>query len=186
MKNLCSIFMLLFLSFLLQLISAQPLNNSFENWTNMMPDEWFTTGPPSVNQVSVAYEGSSAAHLEVIDMGGFAYIPFMQSRTPPSFNGHPVSEKHGSLQGWYQFMPQGDDALIIAVYMYEGQSDIVGLGAIAISGTTSGWTQFNVPILYAPGSPNPDNTVIAIIISDTSGIGEIGTIGSIIRSTKSL
>jgi hypothetical protein len=75
-------------------------------------------------------------------------------------------------------MPLGDDALVIAVGMYEGQSNVVGAGAIALSGTTSGWTQFNIPIFYAPGSPNPDNTIISIIIADTSSGGESGTIGS--------
>ena len=157
---------------------SQPLNNSFESWTAGIPDNWFTTDNTSVNQVSVAYQGSSAAHLEVINLGGFAFIPFMQSITS-TFGGHPVSEKHGSLQGWYQLMPLGDDVLVITVDMYEGQSNVVGVGGVEISGTTSGWTQFTVPIFYTPGSPNPDNTIIFIAIADTSGTGEPGTVGSI-------
>jgi len=156
---------------------AQPLNNSFENWAAGMPVDWFTTGPPSVNQVGVAYEGSSAAHLEVIELFGYPFPPVMQSLTS-TFGGHPVSEKHGSLQGWYQLMPQGNDVLIVTVSMYQGQSNVLGGGAIAISGTTSGWTQFTVPIFYSPGSPNPDNTIIFIVIADTAGAGETGTIGS--------
>jgi len=156
---------------------SQPLNNSFENWTGGMPDEWFTTGNPSVNQVSVAYQGSYAAHLEVIDLGGFAFVPVMQSLTS-TFVGHPVSEKHGSLQGWYQFTPQGNDALIVSVSMLEGTTNGVGAGTKVISASTSGWTQFTVPIFYIPGSANPNITIISIIISDTAGVGEIGTIGS--------
>jgi hypothetical protein len=101
----------------------------------------------------------------------------MQSLTS-TFGGHPVSEKHGSLQGWYQLMPQGNDVLIVTVSMYQGQSNVLGGGAIAISGSTSGWTQFTVPIFYSPGSPNPDNTIIFIAIADTAGAGETGTIGS--------
>jgi len=156
---------------------AQPLNNSFENWTSGMLDEWFTDSPQAVSQAGVAYNGSSSAKLEVIDLGSFAFIPIMQSLTS-TFGGHPVSEKHGSLQGWYQSMPLGNDAIVVAVSMLEGSSNAVGAGAIAIPGTTSGWTQFTVPIYYTPGSPTPDNTIITISIVDTSGSGESGTIGS--------
>ena len=180
MKLLCTLSMVLFVTVFMSTISfAQPLNNSFENWdpSTGMPVDWFTTGPPAVNQVSVAYDGSSSAHLEVIDFLGFPFIPILQSLTS-TFGGHPVSEKHGSLQGWYQLMPLGNDVLIVTVSMYQGQSNVVGGGVIAISGATSGWTQFTVPIIYSPGSPVPDNTIIFIAIADTAGAGETGTIGS--------
>jgi Secretion system C-terminal sorting domain len=62
--------------------------------------------------------------------------------------------------------------------MLEGPSNSVGSGAMTIPGTVSGWTQFNVPIFYVPGSPVPDNTIITIQMVDTSGSGESGTIGS--------
>jgi len=156
---------------------AQPLNNSFENWTIGMLDEWFTDSPQAVSQAGVAYNGSSSAKLEVIDLGGFAFIPIMQSLTS-TFGGHPVSEKHGTLQGWYQSMPLDNDVIVVAVSMLEGSSNAVGAGVIAIAGTTSGWTQFTVPIYYTPASPTPDNTIITISIVDTSGSGESGTIGS--------
>jgi Secretion system C-terminal sorting domain len=167
-----------FLSFCFISISfPQPLNNSFENWTSGMLDNWFTDSPQAVSQSSVAYNGASSAKLEVIDLGGFAFIPIMSSLTS-SFGGHPVSERHGSLQGWYQSMPLGNDVLIVSVIMLEGPSNSVGSGAITIPGTVSGWTQFNVPIFYVPGSPVPDNTIITIQMVDTSGSGESGTIGS--------
>ncbi len=155
----------------------QPLNNSFENWTSGMLDDWFIDSPQAVSQASVAYNGASSAKLEVIDLGGFAFIPIMQSLTS-SFGGHPVSERHGSLQGWYQSMPLGNDVLIVSVIMLEGPSNPVGSGAMTIPGTVSGWAQFSVPIFYVPGSPIPDNTIITIQMADTSGSGESGTIGS--------
>jgi len=167
-----------FLSFCFISISfSQPLNNSFENWTSGMLDEWFIDSPQAVSQSGVAYNGASSAKLAVIDLGGFAFIPIMQSITS-SFGGHPVSEKHGSLQGWYQSMPLGNDALVISVAMLEGTSNAVGAGGIVISGTTSSWTQFTVPIFYNPGSPTPDNTIITISMVDTSSSGESGNIGS--------
>jgi len=156
---------------------SQPLNNSFENWSAGSPVDWFGSSPQAVSQTSVAYNGSSSAKLEVIDLGGFAFVPILQSLTS-TFNGHPVSEKHGSLQGWYQSMPLGNDALTITVGMYDDSSNALGAGVIIISGTTSGWAQFNVPIIYNSGSPSPDFTIITIAMVDTSGFGESGTIGS--------
>ncbi len=181
MKIFNALFTVLFIIILTRSISiAQPLNNSFENWAGIpeMPVDWFSN-PPAVSKTNTAQQGSFAAHLEVVDFSGYPYPPVMQSLTS-SFGGHPVSEKHGSLQGWYQLMPLGDDALWVSVFMYQGgQTNVVGAGAMIFPATTSGWTQFTVPIFYAPGSPDPDNTIISIILADTTGAGESGTIGSI-------
>jgi len=158
------------------LIFSQPLNNSFENWSGGAPVDWFASNPMAVTQTGTAHTGSSAAKMEVIDLGGFAFIPILQSLTS-SFGGHPVSEKHGSLQGWFQSMPLGNDVLSIVVGMLDGSSNVVGAGAIVIPGTITGWTQFTVPIYYDLGSPNPETTIITFAILDTS-TGESGTIGS--------
>jgi hypothetical protein len=162
--------------FCTNLIFSQPLNDSFENWSGGAPVDWFTSNPMAVTQTGTAHTGSSAAKMEVIDLGGFAFIPILQSLTS-SFGGHPVSEKHGSLQGWFQSMPLDNDVLSIVVGMLDGSSNVVGAGAIVIPGTITGWTQFTVPIYYDLGSPNPETTIITIAILDTS-TGESGTIGS--------
>ena len=163
--------------FCANLIFSQPLNNSFENWSGGAPVDWFASSPLAVTQTGTAYNGSSAAKLEVVDLGGFAFIPILQSLTS-TFGGHPVSEKHGSLQGWFQSMPLDNDALAISVAMLDGSSNAVGAGAIVIPGTVNSWTQFTVPIYYNPGSPNPETTIITIAVLDTSGTGESGTVGS--------
>ena len=153
---------------------SQPLNSSFENWTNGNPDDWLTTGVPTVNQSNVAFQGTYSAYLEVIELAGFPYIPIMNS-VDESFIGHPVSGKPGSLQGRYQFMPLGNDLFVVNVLMLAGNVG-VGAGSIAISSSTSGWTQFTCPITYGPATP--DNTIITITITDTSTGGTFGTIGS--------
>ena len=125
MKPLQTLFTLIFIAVLIFSVSfAQPLNNSFENWTGTpsMPTDWFSNSP-AVSQTNIAQEGSSAAHLEVVDFFGDTFPPIMQSLTG-TFGGHPVSEKHGSLQGWYQLMPLDNDAPTVAVFMYQGQSDV--------------------------------------------------------------
>ena len=163
--------------FFISITLSQPLNNSFENWASGAPVDWFTSSPMAVTQTGTAHSGSSAAKMEVIDLGGFAFIPIMQSLTS-TFGGHPVSEKHGSLQGWYQSMPLSNDVLTIAVAMLDGQSNPIGAGALIIPGTITSWSQFTVPIFYNPGSPNPETTIITLAVVDTSGSGESGTIGS--------
>jgi hypothetical protein len=165
--------------FLTTFNSAQPLNNSFENWDagTGMPVDWLSSGVPSVEQTSTAYDGSSAAKLEVIDIGGgFPFPPFLFS-TGPGQIGHPVSEKYGSLNGYYQFSPLGNDQLFVVVSMIAGDSSGVGAGASLISGATGTWTQFSVPITYLPNTPNPSFALIEFTILDTSGV-ILGTIGS--------
>ncbi len=165
--------------FLTTFNNAQPLNNSFENWDGGtgMPVDWFTTGVPSVEQTSTAYDGSSAAKLEVIDIGGgFPFPPFLVS-TGPNQIGHPVTEKYGSLNGYYQFSPQGNDQLMVIVVMVAGDTSGIGTGITTISATTGNWTQFSVPITYLPNTPNPSFALIEFFILDTSGV-VLGTIGS--------
>ena len=166
--------------FLTTIISAQPLNNSFENWDvgTGMPVDWFSSGVPSVEQTSTAYDGSSAAKLEVIDIGGGFPFPPLLFSTGPSQIGHPVSEKYGSLKGYYQFSPLGSDQLFVVVTMLASDSSGVGSGASLISAPTGTWTQFSVPITYLPSTPNPAFALIEFTILDTSGV-ILGTIGSI-------
>ena len=156
---------------------SQPLNNSFENWTGGMPVDWLSSGAPSVEQTSTAYDGSSAVKLEVIDIGGgFPWPPLLFSYGPGQI-GHPVSEKYGSLKGYYQFSPLGNDQLLVIVSMIAGDSSGVGAGTSLISAATGTWTEFSVPITYLPNTPNPSFALIEFTILDTSG-AVFGTIGS--------
>ena len=180
MKAIQTLFKLIFVTiFLFSFAFAQPLNNSFESWdgTTGMPTDWFSN-PPAVSQTNIAQQGSFAAHLQVVDLGGFPYIPLLQTAVDASFIGHPVSEKHGSLQGWYQFMPLGNDVLFIAITMQQGSGNIVGAGGLVVRNSTSGWTQFTAPIFYNLGSQTPDNAILTFLIADSTAAGENGTIGS--------
>jgi hypothetical protein len=161
-------------------LQAQILNNDFENWTAGDPTDWFTgdiTGlTDGVSQSGNAYHGSFCAKLEVLDIGGGTpYPPYLTTYNPVTQLGDPVTEKHGSLHGYYKCNPLGNDKLLIGISMNVGQANTVGVGA-GVLNTASSWTEFNVPIFYTPGSPNPDNIVIYIVVADT-GTGS-STIGS--------
>ena len=157
------------------LLGAQPLNSSFESWNTMDPVDWFSTDDvgggafDGIIQSSDAHEGSSSCRMEVVDIGGgFGFPPYLWSMDD-SGNWHPVSQKHGSLLGWYKFSPLGNDILYVGVVMLDSDSSAVGGGAWTQSNQTTSWTQFEVPIYYTPGSPDPVQTAIYIGISDSSG-----------------
>jgi hypothetical protein len=157
--------------FTIGVANAQLLNSSFEDWSNGDPVSWFTTDVvgflEAVVQSSDAHDGSSSAFLEVLNLGGTGFIPVLIS-TDLNGNGHPVSEKHGSLKGWYKFSPLGNDWLVISVGMV-ADTLVIGAGGWSFQNTTSSWTEFTIPIVYTPGSPNPDQVIVSIGIYDSLG-----------------
>jgi len=170
-------FLFVFLGF--TFLQSQPLNNDFEGWTSGDPTDWFTTDIPGlidgVSQAGSAYNGSSCVKLEVSNFGGTAYPPYLSSLDPSTSLGHPVSIKHGSLHGYYKLNPLGNDALAVVISMSVGSLNAVGAGGGILTAASS-WTEFNLPIYYTPGSPDPDNVIIYFIVADTAG--GTATIGS--------
>jgi hypothetical protein len=170
-------FLFVFLGF--TFLQAQPLNNDFESWASGDPTDWFTTDIPTlidgVSQAGSAYNGSSCVKLEVSNFGGTAYPPYLSSLDPSTSLGHPVSIKHGSLHGYYKLNPLGNDALAVVISMSVGPLNAVGAGGGILTAASS-WTEFNLPIFYTPGSPDPDNVIIYFIVADTaSGTATIGS-----------
>ena len=163
-------FLFVFLGF--ALLQAQPLNSSFESWTSGDPTDWFTSDISGlidgVSQAGSAFNGTYCAKLEVENFSGTPYPPFMTSLNSTTLLGHPVSQKHGSLHGYYKLNPLGNDALIVVIGMNVGQSNTVGVGGGILTAASS-WTEFNLPIYYTPGSPDPNNVVIYFSVADTAG-----------------
>jgi hypothetical protein len=170
--------LLLFFTFYISL-QAQLLNSNFENWTAGDPTDWFTSDiqgvVDGVTQAGSAYNGSYCVKLEVESLSGFTYPPYLSTLDPNTTLGHPVSVKHGSLHGYYKLNPLGNDALLVVIGMNVGQSNTVGAGGGILTAASS-WTEFNLPIYYTPGSPDPDNVLVYFSIADTSG--GTATVGS--------
>jgi len=158
--------------------SAQILNPSFEDWNSFDPVNWTSLdesgGIDGITESSDAHEGSSSVRMEVVDLGGFAFPPYLWS-IDDNGNYHPVSQKHGSLKGWYKFSPEGGDLLYIVVGMLDSDSSVVGAGAFPYQGASSSWTEFDIPIYYNPGSPDPVQTFISIGIYDSTGQTNVGS-----------
>jgi len=174
MKIITKFFFVFFLVMQVNTFSQIP-NAGFENWTMDDPDGWSTLDfgfYNSVTQSSDNHSGSSAAKLEIVDFGGNPIYAFMFADSIG------VSERHGSLNGYYKFIPQSDkDVLDIAVLMSDGSVfNFIGGGFLEFGGTVSSYTQFSVPIDYF-SSETPDTAFIEFIVVDTSKDGS-GGIGS--------
>jgi len=168
----------LFIFLCCSLLTAQPLNNSFEDWNAFDPVNWTSLdesgGIDGIKESSDAHEGSSSVRMEVVDLGGFAFPPYLWS-IDDNGNLHPVSQKHGSLKGWYKFSPQGNDGLYIVVAMLDSDSTWVGGGAFPFQSAVSNWTEFDIPLYYNPGTPDPVQTFISIFIFDSTGQANSGS-----------
>ena len=158
--------------------NAQILNASFEDWNAFDPVNWSSLdesgGIDGITESSDAHEGSSSVRMEVVDLGGFAFPPYLWS-IDDNGNYHQVSQKHGSLKGWYKFSPLGNDGLYIIVGMLDSDSSAVGAGAEYFQNATSSWIEFDIPIYYNPGTPDPVQSFISIGIYDSTGQSNAGS-----------
>jgi len=171
--------LILFLTILNLSLFAQDIPNAgFENWTNGNPDGWFTFDflGDAVIQSTVSHSGSSAARLEIVAglTPGSIVLPWMWAGDG-SFQGFPINQTYGSLTGFYQFSPVGNDGLFAIVWIYRDNT-IIGAGALEIFNSASSYTQFSAPIEYN-SSEVPDSAVIWFLVGGDS-TGEGGNLGS--------
>jgi hypothetical protein len=168
MKICAKLLFILILVLQINMFSQIP-NSGFENWVGgdpSIPEGWITNNASPaytpILRTDNAYMGQYAVNLRMVYFGSLVVPPFMQS------NAFPVSEYHGSVQGYYQFYPFEDtEVLYIAAWFMEG-GQVVGAGAIDIGNQASTYTAFNIPIEYIRDSVVPDSAYIWMGIADTS------------------
>jgi hypothetical protein len=180
MKSNRTFFLLLFGALLLmfpatQLVRAQILNSGFENWTGGEPDNWTTNnavGFPYITQSSSAHGGSSALTGTVISFMSFGIPPLIISGTTdnPAFA---VSQRYGSLHGYYKYSPVGGDKMSVSAAM-EKNSVGIGGGIFIDSVAYSSYREFVASITY-PGSEIPDSINITMTILNSAGLAHAGS-----------
>ena len=160
---------LIYTSILLALLSyslifSQIPNAGFETWVNNDPEGWTTFDflGDAVTQSSESHSGSSAARMQIIDFFGSPLPPVLVSG---QFS---VSERFGSLIGYYKFAPVDANQAFSAVILFSKGSNYIGGGAVNIFQASSSYAQFIVPISYSTGEI-PDSAYIQIAVFDTSG-----------------
>jgi hypothetical protein len=170
-KNLLPISVLFFL--FSSLLFSQIPNAGFENWTGGEPNGWtsnnisFPLLVTTVSQSNQAHSGSSAVKLSPSSVFGAFYFAQIFNGTPENY-GSPVSQRYGSLNGWYKFTQTlSSQAIVIYCFMLNNGTDIGG-GAIEIFQASSSYQQFSCPITYFD-SQIPDTIDITIEVIDTAG-----------------
>ena len=155
--------------FLFTSVLAQIPNAGFENWTGTEPDGWLSNNVPGfaqpIQQSSTSHSGSSSVKAEIVSYLGFPYPAWLWSGT--SGLGFPVSQRHATLTGYYQFHQAANDALIIEVLMKKNGVGI-GAGTFFTGVQTSSWTPLNLDIFYVSGEI-PDTAWIYVYVADTTG-----------------
>jgi hypothetical protein len=144
-------------------------NPGFENWTGTEPDGWATNNVTGfaqpVQQSSTSHSGSSSVKAEVVSYFGSPWPAWLWAGTGGF--GFPVSQRHASLTGYYQFQQMAGDMVYINATMYKNGAGI-GAGVFFTGVQTTSWTPFNIDIFYFTGEV-PDTAWIFIEVYDTTG-----------------
>lgn len=172
---------LLLISFVLVLFSAmlfsQIPNAGFENWTGGEPDGWITSNIPSfltnVTQSAESRSGSSAAKLVIESFLSIPYPAYITSGDAQvNWQGFPVSQRYGSLNGYYKLTSSATKILEIQIFLSKGEN-FVGTGFVVLGGNVPNYTEFTVPIDYGTAEI-PDTATIYIYYADTSETWTVG------------
>ena len=167
-KNL---FIVLLFILCVTLTHAQIPNAGFENWTDGEPDGWGTNNAPplvtTILQSSDGHSGSSAVKLVV---GSFLSIPYgallYTGDVQSDIIGFPVSERHGSLRGFYKLDSSPNKVLTITV-TFQKDGNFIGGSADTYDGNVPNYTEFIIPVIYPTGDI-PDTAIVNISYYDTS------------------
>jgi hypothetical protein len=159
--------LLAFLCLTMTAVAQNPIPNpGFENWTEGFPDGWIPNNVPSIwttiTQSGTSHSGSYALKGEV--------TTFITDTIPAYLTSiFPVSERHATFSGYYQFTPLGDDVLSIEVIMLSGGMFFpVGTGSLEIKNAAASYSQFNVDIEYF-SDDSPDSCYVIMLIDRLSG-----------------
>ncbi|MBL1214337.1 MAG: T9SS type A sorting domain-containing protein [Ignavibacteriae bacterium] len=161
--------------FLTSTLFAQSVpNGGFEGWSGANINDWTHNGSasiPTVTQTTDAYSGSFAVQGEVIDFFNTAFPPtlFTGTQAQPLF---PMSSHPTTLTGQYQYEPQGGDILLIEIVLINQSIGGGAEGHVEITEAASGYTAFEIPIIYSEDNPpgwQPTEASVTIVISPSAG-----------------
>jgi hypothetical protein len=187
-------FLILFISSGILFAQINPIPNpSFEDWNEDEPVDWYTNianspaGYP-VTQSDLAYHGSSAIKLEIMNYEGNPWGAFVTSDT---FSVTTLEENPAKLSGYYRHTSMGDAVFIvnIAVFYIFGSFLMPGGFGIDTLTATDEYTKFTIPVIYSP-----QNQITAVSASinikvhsqgpDPQSIGATALVDSLTLSTS--
>ncbi|MEO8399255.1 MAG: T9SS type A sorting domain-containing protein [Ignavibacteriaceae bacterium] len=121
----------------------------------------------TVTRSSTAYLGSYAARMEIKEFNSAVVSASMSIIFP-------VNQFHQSLNGYYQFFPVGNDAVltVAASYYVDGQS--TGAGSIDLETGVSSYTYFSFDPSVS-GSGTPDSMWIQFTVFGNFNLSSVGS-----------
>ena len=168
---------ILMLILTLNLAAQNPIPNpGFEGWSGSTPDGWYTTnipGFPAITPSSDSYSGNLAMRGETLDLGGFPFPPSASTGNFPDL-GFPVTQRHQTLTGYYQFTGVNPaDSFLVEVFMMKDGAALGG-ASVFLGPTTGGYLPLSLTIAYgAPGIP--DTCIINLVIFNITGLPGVGS-----------
>lgn len=137
------------------IVTAQIPNPGFENWTAGEPDGWVTSNVApagvTVTQSTLAHTGTSSAKGTVISLGIVNLGPIISNGA--GAHGSTISQRYATFSGWYQFTGASGDMFGINVIFGPVINDTGTAHGAAKLGSTTGWTQFTIPMTYYRSLP---------------------------------
>lgn len=185
MKRIIYLFLPLIFAITYSFGQTQVPNGSFENWTGEDLDGWTSAVeidlgifPISVTLLSPsddAKDGDKAVRLENSEAMGYI-IPGVltlgnvdvdiSSFSPKLDGGIPFQDRPKALTGWFKYLPQGTDSLLIYCILTKENAvsgvDTIGDVSLVITGEHSDYTLFTAEIDYLSNdTPDLMNIIIA-------------------------
>ena len=148
-------------------LSAQIPNAGFENWIDeYTPQDWNTSNVPQlgwypVTRSSTAYTGSYSVRMEIKESNGAFIFPNISIRFP-------VDHFDQILEGYYQFYPNSDNAVLSVNAFYYVNGNSTGAGGIDIETGMSSYTYFSFDPSIGSELVAPDSIWIQFKIFDGS------------------
>jgi len=163
-------------------LSAQIPNAGFENWLDeITPQDWVTNNFPSVwttvSRSSTSHEGLYAAKLEIANASGFPFPAILSSTFP-------VNQGYETVNGYYQFQPNGSNVVFSIYAFYFGGGLLLGTGSVDITNAVTSYTQFSFDVWL---SDTPDSLLLQIelIGEDANNIGSYALVDQLSLSGAS-
>ena len=151
---------------------SQILNGSFETWEDHTPTSWVTSNTAILNNVTFSpdsQEGSLSVSMGIKDFNGLPLAATLTTENTNSFTGHPVSEKYGTLKGYFKSELFGKARFRISVLAWHSSGDAIGASdTLIVNQSPENWELIELPIEYFD-ERIPSSIFISISIFDSTG-----------------
>lgn len=157
-------------------VPATPIyNHDFENWNDFSKTfltGWFypkyvmidSVSPLFVRQAIFNAPDDYAVEIQNLEFGGSwngTEISNKNGIFDKSFGGFPVHARHHTLNGFFKWLPENGDSMLIDIGMLL-DGELVGQGQFSTATTVNDFTAFDIPISYTSAGVTPDTCIITL------------------------